>query len=163
LTAMEMAREAQIKISLDLNLRLELWGLDNTTRAVFDQAIELSDVVLGSAKEEFIPYTGRESIENASQIICGGKRIVAARSGKDGVRITTSEDSFSVPAFDTEVVDTVGAGDAFNSGFIAACLHGLDLLEAARWGNAVASLKVGQSGARALPDLQAVKQRLELV
>jgi sugar/nucleoside kinase (ribokinase family) len=55
-------------------------------------------------------------------------------------------------------VDTLGAGDAFNGGFIAACLAKLDVREAARWGNAVAALKIGRTGARGLPSLEELRQ-----
>lgn len=58
---------------------------------------------------------------------------------------------FSSPSYDVDVVDTLGAGDAFNGGFIAACLAEKDLQEATRWGNAAAALKIGKTGARGSP------------
>jgi len=39
--------------------------------------------------------------------------------GAAGVRASTTETSFEVPAVRTEVVDTVGAGDTFNAGLLA--------------------------------------------
>ena len=58
------------------------------------------------------------------------------------------------------MVDTLGAGDAFNGGFIAACMAKVDVREAMRWGNAVATLKIGQTGAQSLPFLEDLKQLL---
>ncbi|MEL7674974.1 MAG: PfkB family carbohydrate kinase, partial [Chloroflexota bacterium] len=49
------------------------------------------------------------------------------------------------------VVDTLGAGDAFNGGYIAARLAGLGEVDAVRWGNAVAALSITRSGARGTP------------
>ena len=49
-------------------------------------------------------------------------------------------------------MDPVGAGDAFNGGFIAASLEGHNLREAVRWGQAVAALKLERGGARSLPN-----------
>jgi fructokinase len=161
LNSMERVRGLNLKVSLDLNLRKELWGLDKTIQETFERAIEYSDVIFGNAKEEIIPITGSDSVEAAAQSLCGGKRIVVARQGKHGVLVTTAKASFHVPAFQTFVVDTLGAGDAFNGGFIAACLAKVDLREAARWGNAVAAFKVGQTGARGLPFLKDIKQLLE--
>jgi fructokinase/2-dehydro-3-deoxygluconokinase len=69
-----------------------------------------------------------------------------------------------VPAFPATVVNTVGAGDAFNGGFIAARLEGRSLREALRWGNAVAALKIQGDSARALPtcaDVQALLAGVE--
>ena len=68
----------------------------------------------------------------------------------------------AVPGFAVDVVDTVGAGDAFNAGFIAARLRGLRIPEALRWGNAVAAFTITQSGARSTPtidELEAFLQR----
>ena len=45
-------------------------------------------------------------------------------------------------AFDVPVVDTLGAGDAYNAGFITAAVEGLSLAEANRRGNAVAAWKI---------------------
>jgi sugar/nucleoside kinase (ribokinase family) len=55
------------------------------------------------------------------------------------------------PGLDVEVVDTVGAGDAFNAGFIAARLEGRNLDEALAWGNAVAASTIAEHGARSGP------------
>ena len=48
-------------------------------------------------------------------------------------------------------MNTVGAGDAFDAGFIAARLEHRSIREALRWGNAVAALKIQGDSARALP------------
>ena len=55
LAAMAAAREAGVPVSLDLNLRVELWGLSDDRRATIEQAVVLADVVLGSGPEELVP------------------------------------------------------------------------------------------------------------
>jgi sugar/nucleoside kinase (ribokinase family) len=64
------------------------------------------------------------------------------------------------PAFDVPIVDTLGAGDAFDAGFIAACLAGHDTRESLRWGNAVAALKIGRPGARGTPSREELEALL---
>jgi len=160
LGAMELAREGDLTVSLDLNLRSESWCLDETTRKTFDRAIELSDVVFGNADEEIIPIADANSAEAGAQYLCGGKRIVVSRRGNKGALVVTPEETFEAVAFKTEVVDTLGAGDAFNGGFIAACLAEVGVREAARWGNAVAALKIGRAGARGLPSMNDLQQML---
>lgn len=160
LYAMELARAADLTVSLDLNLRLELWGLDDATRKTFERAIELSDVVFGNAEEEIIPIAGVDSAEAAAKCLCGGKRIVIARQGNKGALVVTPKETFHAPAFQAQVVDTLGAGDAFSGGFIAACLAEAGVREAVNWGNGVAALKIGRAGARGLPSLEDLKQML---
>lgn len=160
LYAMALAREAGVHVSLDLNLRTESWGLDTADRKAFEKAIALSDVVFGNAEEEILPMAGGDSVEAASRILCDSKRIIVARQGSEGAWVTTPKEAFSAPAFPTQVVDTLGAGDAFNGGFIAACIANADTREAARWGNAVAGLKIARSGARGLPSLEELKLAL---
>jgi ribokinase len=67
-----------------------------------------------------------------------------------------------VPAFDAgPVVETTGAGDAFNGGFAAALAEGLPVREAARYGCATAGLSVTKAGtAPAMPTREAVEALL---
>jgi fructokinase/2-dehydro-3-deoxygluconokinase len=164
LRAMQIASDAGVLVSLDLNLRLELWGWRDNIRETLDRALDLADVVFGSAKEEIVPVARMASgaaVEAAAHILAGGKRIVIARQGLAGALAATPGGTTHVDAFTVKnVVDTLGAGDAFNGGFIAARLHGLPIEEALRWGNAVAALKIGQPGARGLPVRTEVEQLL---
>ncbi|MCD4685454.1 MAG: sugar kinase [Anaerolineae bacterium] len=151
LHAMQIAHDAGVPVSLDLNLRLELWGWGDDIRATVAQAIPLADVVFGGAQEELIPLTGIADPVEAARTLAGDARIVVARQGASGALATTPEGVVQVPAFPTQVVDTLGAGDAFDGGFIASRLDGADVQEALRWGNAVAALKIQRAGARGAP------------
>jgi sugar/nucleoside kinase (ribokinase family) len=124
---------------------------------------------LGSGPEEIAPLAGLDNVEAAARAMCDGKRVVVARLGADGAlaAVPTSASSAEpaeivhAPAFPTSVVDTLGAGDAFDAGFVAACLAGGDTHEALRWGNAVAALKIGRPGARGTPSRTELKEVLE--
>jgi sugar/nucleoside kinase (ribokinase family) len=68
--------------------------------------------------------------------------------GADGCLVTTSAgDSLRVPAFEVDVIDATGAGDAFAAGFIAGVWNGWSLEETARLANAVGALCVTGLGA----------------
>jgi fructokinase/2-dehydro-3-deoxygluconokinase len=152
LAGMRLARDAGVPVSIDLNLRLELWGLPPELRAVLAEAVALADVVLGNGMEELVPLAralGRapDDVEAAVRGLAGGTRTSVARLGAAGAiacapdgRVTTSR------AFATTLRNPVGAGDAFNGGFIAASVAGLPLADALRWGNAVGALKVAREG-----------------
>ena len=161
LIAMKMASEKGLTVSLDLNLRLESWGMDRSLKAVFEEAISYSGVVFGNGEEEIIPLTGEASIQAGAEMISEGKRIVIARRGSDGAMVVAPGKSFDLPAYSVKIVDTLGAGDAFNAGYIAARLAKKDLAEAVHWGNAAAALKVGKPGARGLPSLEELTSFLE--
>jgi ribokinase len=68
-----------------------------------------------------------------------------------------------VPAFKVApVVETTGAGDAFNGGFAAALSRGMDPLAAVRFGCAVAGISVTRPGtAPSMPTLAEVEQVLK--
>jgi sugar/nucleoside kinase (ribokinase family) len=159
LHAMALARTRGATVSLDLNLRLELWGLDQETHRTLERAIDQSDVVLGSGPEEMAPLAGLGDVEAAARAICDGRRVAVARLGADGALAVTPASAGAVepgetiyaPAFPTSVADTLGAGDAFDAGFIAASLVGSDTRRALRWGNAAAALKIRRPGARGSP------------
>ncbi len=64
-----------------------------------------------------------------------------------------------VPAYPVNVVDTVGAGDAFNAGLAVALCDGRSLVDAARWACVTAALSVMHVGAiPGLPARDAVEQ-----
>jgi ribokinase len=73
--------------------------------------------------------------------------------GEQGVLLHSRAQSVHIAALRAgTVVDTAGAGDAFNGGFAAALAEGKSALEAARFGNAVAALSVTRAGtAPAMP------------
>lgn len=161
LHAMQLAHESGVPVSLDLNLRLELWGWCDDIRHTVERAMAFADVVFGNAEEEIVPMARVNPVEAAAHILAGGKRIVVARHGLDGALAATPGGTRHAAAFAVDkVVDTVGAGDAFDGGFIAARLAGQNVAAALRWGNAVAALKIGQAGARGLPSRAEVEQLL---
>jgi ribokinase len=67
--------------------------------------------------------------------------------GAQGVFVKNAATHAHIPAYSAgAVVDTTGAGDAFNGGFAVALAEGSDILQAARFGCAVAGLSVTRPG-----------------
>ncbi len=153
LYCLQRARDERIPCSLDLNLRGGLTedGLSRSFGDTLWNAVERSDFVLGSAIDE-IPYmVPARSMEEAARRLAGADRTVVARRGADGATLVTATERQEIPSFPVDVVDTLGAGDAFDAGFIAARLDGRDTVEAIRWGHAVAALSTSRAGARGTP------------
>jgi len=144
--AFELARELGIPTSFDPNLRLKLWTLEEA-RAVLLPMLARADVVL-AGDEELALLMGEEDEERA---LAGARALgmptLVVKQGGKGALVATEAGELRVPAFPVEqIVDTIGAGDGFDAGFIAARLGGLDLAEAARWGHAVAAHALGVRG-----------------
>ena len=83
----------------------------------------------------------------ADVLIARGVRNVILTLGARGALVKTASISQHVAAFNAgKVVETTGAGDAFNAGFAVALSEGLDVVEAARFGCAVAGISVTRHG-----------------
>ena len=77
-------------------------------------------------------------------------------------RVASPESDFKVPIFEVEALDTSGAGDAFDAGFLAGLLKKWPLDKAVELGSAVAALKVMNVGTRkGLPRLEAALKFIE--
>ena len=161
LTAIQVAQESGVKVSFDMNFRPEQKSDDAELVEAFEQAIAGAQVLFGNGEEEFLPFTGKAKVEEAARELGTGNRIIVARMGASGALVFSPEGELKVPSFQTKVANTVGAGDAFDGGFIAAQLAGLNLPDCVRWGHAVAALKISKGGARALPTRKEVMEFLE--
>lgn len=88
-----------------------------------------------------------------------GKLIVT--KGSEGVTIMQDDVEHHIPAFNIDVVDTTGAGDAFNGGLAVALSRGMSLKEACIYGSAVAALSITKLGAQTgMPTSAEVEQFL---
>jgi ribokinase len=88
----------------------------------------------------------RSSRELAGELRRRGVRNVVVTLGRTGALVLTDELDVMVPAVPVNVVDTTGAGDAFNSGFAVALAEGRDIVDAVRFGvvcGAIACTKLG--------------------
>ena len=79
-----------------------------------------------------------------------GVKIVAVKLGSKGCYVTDGQEHLSVEPFKVKAVDTTGAGDAFNAGFLYGLIHEKSLYECGQLGNFVGFPKsVDAMGARA--------------
>jgi ribokinase len=75
-----------------------------------------------------------------------GVQNVIVTMGAEGVLVLTDTLDLLVPSFQVDVVDTTGAGDAFNSGLAVALGEGKSLPEAVRFGSACGALACTKLG-----------------
>ena len=98
----------------------------------------------------------------AAAVLELGPDAVVLTRGRDGALVRTPELTVEVPAPSVEVVDTTGAGDAFNAGFAVARAEGANLSDAARVGTVVGGLAcTDYEVIPALPDRAVVETAME--
>lgn len=149
---MERCHKAGKIVSLDLNLRIELNPFTDEFRSRIQRIANISDILLGSGTEEFMPYTGASTPEEAAKMLASEDRMIVSRFGADGVQLYANGEMSFIPCYKVNVLDTVGAGDAFNAGFIASVSRGDDLKFAVKFGCAAAGYTLQKLGARTMPD-----------
>jgi sugar/nucleoside kinase (ribokinase family) len=103
-------------------------------------AMEFVDYLFPN-EEQAVALTGvsGDPLEAARALLDRGVGCVAMTRGAHGSSIVTASDVVDVPAFEVEVVDTTGCGDAFAAGFIRGLALGRSPREAAVVGSATAS------------------------
>lgn len=107
-----------------------------------------------------IPIGSLEDARAAGNVLLGrGVGTALITLGAQGALLHTRGLSELVPAFSVgPVVETTGAGDAFNAGFAAALARGLDPVAAARVGSATAGISVTRAGAApSMPSLAEIE------
>jgi len=139
-----------VPVSLDLNLRLELGGggWRPGQGPAYEGGVGGQMSCSAPGQEEIVPLAGASSIEAAARGAGRGQRTLIARLG-DRRRVRRVRARGACAGFEVAVVDTLGAGDAFN-GAISRAAAGMG-----RWtrcaGNAVAALSITRSGPRGTP------------
>ena len=147
IAAAAVARASGALVALDPNLRLRLWPREEAADWI-GRAWRAATVALTSAAEEQTLVPDAADRPPWPHIAEAGCREVLAREGARGVFVAANGRTTTVPAPDPGgVVDTTGAGDAFNAAYLAARLCGRDPEAAARLGCALGSRVVGQRGA----------------
>ena len=117
--------------------------------AVIEPILKNSHVLMPNAIE-LEQLTGEEDYrKGADFIIAMGVKIVAVKLGNKGCYVTDGNEKLSVEPFKVKAIDTTGAGDAFDAGFLYGLIQNKSLYECGQLGNFVASRSVMAMGARA--------------
>ena len=161
--ALEAAQAAKLTVSYDLNFRRKLWSADEARR-VQEPLMRHVDVLMTTEEDARVVLgieggrstAGYESVDAASYESVA--RELQDRFGFTAVAITLRQNprvwlntwsalvradgrTFEGPCYEVEVVDRIGAGDAFAAGLIVKRLAGGDWDSAVRHGTALSALK----------------------
>jgi 2-dehydro-3-deoxygluconokinase len=160
--AFSIARDRGAKVSFDPNVRPKLWSVEEA-REAFEEVLPHVDILLLGAPEESqalgLPADAEGVIRACRD---RGVRVVVVKAGGQGVVVGTADQVRRVPAYSAgPIVDTTGAGDAFDGAFLHGFCAGMHAFEAARLGAVVAGLKCrGRGAVQSLPHRDEVMAHL---
>ncbi len=172
--ATEMAEKNNVDVVLDLDFRADQWhdyrSFGLTVRAILPKvkiAIGTEEEILAATMSSASQVTIKDQQISApeisgdidasiAQLLTSGIEILIVKRGEDGASIYKANGSREdVPGFPVEVLNVLGAGDAFASGFLYGILQGWDLYKSCRMGNASGAQVVTKKGcANFMPTLK---------
>ena len=123
----------------------ECWGLGPRLDAL-SAMLPHCDYFMPSYDDMSAVLPGLSPENLADKLIGMGAKNVVLKMGAKGCLLCIGGRKISLPSLARKVVDTTGAGDCWNAGFIAGLIHGLPSAEAARTGHACAAFCVEHVG-----------------
>lgn len=114
----------------------------------FDELLSATDIFFPN-KTEALAITGHEDIESAAKQLASKSRVVAIKLGADGAVLQTGDKTILAPSIPVKVVDTVGAGDTFDAGFLYGYLRGWGMEKTLRLAAVCGALSTQASGGTA--------------
>lgn len=122
--------------------------------------LHLTDIFAPNLSEA-CQLTGETDPEKAAARLAEFCPLVIVKCGADGALARSGNQIWHSPALKVDVVDTTGAGDSFNAGFLAAHLRGEPIETCLRWGNICGSLSTTRrGGTTAAPTLEQLESLL---
>ncbi|GAA1979885.1 sugar kinase [Microbacterium pumilum] len=137
--AVDRARAAGVLVSFDINYRSALAPAEHAGHILRSFA-ERADIVFGGPEELTLLNPDRDPAQIAGDLLRGGCREIVLKRGADGAAVFSPDSVVESPGFIIDVLDTVGAGDAFVAGYLSGMLHGLDVTDRLRRANACGAL-----------------------
>lgn len=163
--ATEIANKNEVDVILDLDFRADQWhdyrAFGLTVRAILSRvkiaigteeeilAATLSSVSQVVIKDQQIsaPEIKGDIEASIKQLLSSGIEILIVKRGEEGASVYKANgNQQDVPGFPVEVLNVLGAGDAFAGGFLYGLLQGWDLYKACRMGNASGAQVVTKKG-----------------
>lgn len=142
---LEIARQKEITVSFDPNIRLKLWTLEQA-KAAYQEIFPFVDILLTGLDE--IELIIGDASPQALEACAARYHIeqFVIKDGSNGAKVLKNGTWYAKEAFSVKPVDTVGAGDGFDAGYVYSVLNGYSPEEALQFANAVGALVTTVSG-----------------
>ncbi len=138
------ARGRKTHTVLDLDYRPMFWADPAEAHEQVQRALEFCTVAVGN-REECEVATGEREPERAAQALLDkGITLAIVKQGPKGVVARTADERVEVPAYQVEVVNGLGAGDAFGGALCHGLLSGWPLDKVLRFANIAGAVVAGR-------------------
>jgi sugar/nucleoside kinase (ribokinase family) len=114
----------------------------------FDELLSATDIFLPN-KTEALSITQSDDVESAAKQLANKSKLVAVKLGVDGAILRTKDKRIFMPSIPVNIVDTIGAGDAFDAGFLYGYLNNWDLEKSLQLATVCGALSTQASGGTA--------------
>lgn len=141
----EIARDTDVTITFDPNLRPELLDVE-TIRRICEPSLKVSRVILPSRDEATMLTGTGDPVEAGKKLIKMGPEIAVIKMGAKGAVAVTSQEILFEPSFEVSEVDPTGAGDVYDAAFVQGLLEGWPLRKMMEFASAAGALKVTKFG-----------------
>ncbi|MBF8283927.1 MAG: 5-dehydro-2-deoxygluconokinase [Anaerolineales bacterium] len=145
MAAVEIAQANGAAVMLDLDYRPTLWDDPRAFGPTLRRLVATVDLAVGT-EEEIKAAADEDGVEAATaRMLKAGRnlRALVVKRGQRGSTVFTAQgERIEAPPFPVEVLNVIGAGDAFVSGFLYGYRHGWDWRKCARFGNATGAIVV---------------------
>lgn len=152
LSELARARATGSIIAFDPNFRSRLWASQYEARESIALALAHVDIALPTFSDEQELYGDRNPEETSDRLRDAGVLEIVVKNGGEAALVHDSGARLWVPAMRVQPLDTTGAGDSFNGGYLAARLSGYSSVEAASQAHKAAAITVQAFGALAPMD-----------
>lgn len=145
--AMEIAKEAGVKVCFDPNLRLKMWSIEQA-RIAMEGIWPMVDIALPGMEEGQLLFDVNQPDEVAHllQSKYGIETVIVKVEAGGAVGYQDNQKIVS-PGFHTDhIADTFGAGDSFCAGVLSGCLNGWPLRKTLQFANAIGAMVVSAPG-----------------
>jgi 5-dehydro-2-deoxygluconokinase len=165
-TLAALAHRAKAGVTVfDLDWRPTFWADPSLARAYYAEALRHTTVAVGNLDECEVATGEREPYAAAKALLAAGVELAVVKQGPKGV-LAMARDGFAVeiPPVPVDVVNGLGAGDAFGGALCHGLLSGWDTRRAVSFANAAGAIVAGRlSCSDAMPTESEVHAKLDEV
>lgn len=144
---------------LDLDYRPMFWESAEAAREEVSRALDHVTVAVGNREECEIAVGETDPDRAADALLARGVELAIVKQGPKGVLAKTRDERVEVAPFDVDVVNGLGAGDAFGGALCHGLVEGWELEKIMLWANAAGAIVAGRREcSTAMPDSAEVER-----